>query len=135
MARIRWPIVGGLASLGLLVGVLSLFGLWPVWAEFLVWLVVGAAWVTVLHFRVHSRYFLHGFVTAFAGGMLAVLTQVAFMSMYVQNNESVRRDFGSVPTNEVRVVFFGTGLAICLVFGLVTGLALWLTIPREARAR
>jgi hypothetical protein len=131
----RWTLILALAPLGTLVGVLSLFGLWRTWMEFVVWLVVGAAWVTVLHVRLDHRYFLHGFLTALIGGVSAVVVQALFATTYVANNPDVRSRFGSASVQHVRLSLMGTGLVVNLLFALVIGAALWLTIPKELRAR
>lgn len=124
----------GLSTLGLLVGVLSLFGLWPQWAEFVVWLIVGAAWVTVLHLRIRDHFFWHGAATAFIGGMLGILTQVAFIGMYLQNNPAAAERMVGASESQARLIFLGSGIAISLAYAAVSGLAVWLTFPREVRA-
>jgi hypothetical protein len=84
-----------LGSTGLLVGLGSLQTWWPFGREGLIWVALAAlVWIPVLVRRRISKPFASAFLVALIAGILAALTQAAFLPTFLENHPEAAQQFG-----------------------------------------
>ena len=74
-----------MSILGLIHGVLSLYGLVQGW-EYIIWLVVALISIIALIVKVQHRVFLNGFLMGLGITLLTGLPQAFFLDMYLEAN-------------------------------------------------
>jgi len=130
---VQWRLVVALSGFGILIGALSIFGLWPLWFEAVEWVVVGVVWVAVLHFRIERRPFLHGLLVGFLGGFGAILLQAMFAPIYLRNNGQIATQYGIDPDHVTlagRLAILAGGFLVTGVYAVIVGAATSLTRSR-----
>lgn len=118
----NWQLILSLSLLGVVVGLVSVFGLMgsQIW---LLWLCVAAfcAWQFARNTR---RYlFLHGFYLGIFVGICASWVQAIFLPTYVSNNPRMAETFNNLPHSlNPALVLLIMGPIVGTVSGVVIGL-------------
>jgi hypothetical protein len=123
-----------LALSGLIIGLLSLFGLTRGIEPFL-WLFIalGSAWW--LAKSVASRPFLHGLFAGFLMGIGNSVMQSLFIDSYIASNPEAAQGLQQIPGNvSPRFFVLMVGPIIGMVYGLCLGLLTLLAIRLRKRA-
>jgi hypothetical protein len=118
----NWQLILSLSLLGVVVGLVSVFGFLggQIW---MLWLCVAAfcAWQFARHTR---RYlFLHGFYLGIFVGVCASWVQAIFLPTYISNNPGMAETFNNLPRDmHPSFVVLIMGPFIGAVAGIVIGL-------------
>lgn len=81
-----WRFVARMGALGLVVGVLNLFGWLPARMELPVWLAVGTIWVVTAARTQRKAPFQHVFMAGVVAGFLSADVPAVFFGTFLQNN-------------------------------------------------
>jgi hypothetical protein len=123
----NWKLILSLSGFGLVMGILSLFGLLS-GIEGWVWLAIGVFCAGWMGTQLAERRFLHGFLVGLIGGGVAPVIQTIFFSTYVANNPEFTQAAAQLPPGfplrlvAVIAIPIG-GLLSGVVLGLLTMLA------------
>ncbi|HWG92066.1 MAG TPA: hypothetical protein VNZ52_14550 [Candidatus Thermoplasmatota archaeon] len=127
------PLVAALAAVGLLMGALTIFNLWPLWVEPLLWVAIAAAlWVPFLVRKPVASPFLSGFLVSLLAGLFAAVVHVPFAETYLANHPDVAAQYAGITGAQLKLLFLGSDLLNGALFGLLVGLATWLLLRRRA---
>lgn len=122
----NYRILALLAPLGLLMGVLSLFG-YTQNIEFFLWVLFTFISAAALSKQAKNRLFLHGLLVGFLWGVLNAGTQALFVDLYLANNPKSAAAFAVVEAMSTVSIILLTGPTVGLFAGLVLGVLALLT--------
>src|SRR5262249_52642255 len=120
--NMNWKLILSLSLVGIVVAVLSLFGLTR-HIEPLLWLVIFICYAWIIARRIPSRHFLHGFLVSVANGVWIAIIHSAFLEMYVTSNPEALEGFQKMQIGgDPRMLMLVLGPIFGAVFGIVSGL-------------
>jgi hypothetical protein len=118
----NWPLILVLSLFGILMGLLSLFGLTH-GIEWILWLIIAVISAAVLAKKVQTRLFVSGFLVGVCDGVFNSIIQSLFFGTYLLNNPQVAEQIDQIPAGiDGRFFSLLAGPFIGLIFGLVVGL-------------
>ena len=118
----NWKLILLLPLIGLILGVMELFGLGGA-----IGLILGLVAVLVIALLIGKfaprRYFLHGLLTGLLTGAIPPILRVIFSGMYIENNPEVAERLAAVPPEVPVAALLAIGIPIGAVFmGVLIGL-------------
>jgi len=113
--NINWKLILAISILGLLHGVLSLFGIVRGWEQ-TIWIVFGLLSIISIVWKVKTNFFLHGLLMGLGITIFTGLPQSFFLDTYLNANPDIREQLD--PTKNYSLFV----LAFIPVFGSVYGL-------------
>lgn len=115
----RWILM--LAALGVLVGLLGVFGVLPS----SIWLSIGLVLIAAvgLGYNVKQKLFLHGFLTAVIWTLVGGVLQFLFWDTMVSNHPEIQEKLAQVPEGMNMQVLIAIGIVVnAAILGVVLGL-------------
>jgi len=83
----NWTLIFALSSVGILMGIASIFGL-SGWEANIAWLVLGGGTAAFLPRNVNEKIVGHGFAIGLIAGIIVGLFRFVFFGTYVENNDA-----------------------------------------------
>lgn len=119
----NWKIILLLTLLGVLMAILSLFGMLKTNYFVIYWIVLALVSGFVIGKKAGSSYFMHGVVSGLFIGIVFTLIQSVFFDTYLMNNPNSLDGFKNITTSlQPQYVLLFSGPFIGIAFGIVAGL-------------
>ncbi|MBS1518558.1 MAG: hypothetical protein JSS91_10775 [Bacteroidetes bacterium] len=119
----NWKVILQLSLLGLLVGILSIFGIVNQTIELIVWLIIGVFSGYVIHKKMNKLIFTHSVITGLFMGILSSVIQSVFFNTYLKNNPSSLDGLKNIPAAmEPQYILLFSGPFLGIIFGVIIGL-------------
>jgi hypothetical protein len=132
---LAWRTILALSAIGLVIGALSLFGLWPDWVEAILWTLSAVALVGPALLRTRApNPFLSAILVYVIAGVFTGGVQTLFAQTYVDHHPATASQFRGAGPLQVAGTFLGFGIGVGLAFGALVGLAAWLLARRRDAA-
>jgi MFS family permease len=132
---LAWRTILALSFIGLAIGALSLFGLWPDWFEAILWTLTAALLVVPVLLRTRAPSpFLSAVLVYVIAGVFTGGIQTAFAQTYVDHHPATAAQLQGAGPLRVAGAFLGFGIGVGLVFGILVGLVAWLLARRRDAA-
>lgn len=140
-----WRFVWSMGAMGLIVGILNLFGWLPTRFELPVWLALGTIWVVAATRTQRKAPFQHVFMASLVAGFLSADVPAIFFNTFLANNpdlaveamQNMTANGTALPATGgiTRVGLILAGIVWGILFGMLTGatalLAVRLTDPAK----
>ena len=118
----NWKLIGTLALSGVVMGVLSLFGLTRHGIEPTLWLLIALGSAFVISKRAPRLYFLHGLLVGVLIGVANGLVQVVGFDTYLAHNPEAAEALAKSPGGaDARTLLLIASPLIGSAYGLVLG--------------
>ncbi|HRI86540.1 MAG TPA: hypothetical protein PK536_13940 [Ignavibacteria bacterium] len=119
----NWKLILQLSLFGLLMGILSVFGLIPNGFELIPWIIIAVLSALAISKKTDKLIFTHAVIAGLFMGILTSVIQAVFFDTLLKNNPDTLDGFKEIPTAmEPQYVLLFTGPFIGIIFGLVIGL-------------
>lgn len=119
----NWNLILKLSLFGLLMGVLSVFGLIPTGFEFFPWLIIAVISGYLMSRHTTKLIMTQSVVLGLFMGILVSVFQAVFFDKLIENNPGSLDGFKEIPTAmEPQYVLLFTGPFIGIIFGIVIGM-------------
>ncbi|MCI0708117.1 MAG: hypothetical protein L0Y80_11605 [Ignavibacteriae bacterium] len=120
----NWKLILLVSCLGLLMSVLSIFGLTQGIEPFL-WVPIALGSAYILASKLSSKHFLAGLIAGFLMGLINGVMQSSFYDTYIANNPQIAESMNAQPIPggmTPQLVFLMSGLIVGVVYGIILGL-------------
>lgn len=129
----NWKLVGLLSVLGVAMGVKAVLGLVQE-NERLFWITLAVLMGLILAQNRVPKPFLHGLLTGFLAGLVAMIIEAAFLPTYLANNPVIAGEF-TESASKSRLFLLLSSPAIGALYGLFVGSMTWLASSLLFRTR
>ncbi|MFZ1323512.1 MAG: hypothetical protein WAT71_18320 [Ignavibacteria bacterium] len=119
----NWNLILKLSLFGLLMGVLSVFGLLPTGFEFFPWLIIAVISGYLISKHTTKLIITQSVVLGLFMGIIVSVFQAVFFDKLIENNPGSLDGLKEIPTAmEPQYVLLFSGPFIGIIFGIVIGL-------------
>ncbi|MBK9332962.1 MAG: hypothetical protein IPM96_11300 [Ignavibacteria bacterium] len=119
----NWKLILQLSLFGLLMGILSVFGLIPGGFELIPWIIIAVISALAISRNTNKLMFTHAVMAGLFMGIITSVVQAIFFDTLLKNNPDSLDGFKEIPTAmEPQYVLLFTGPFIGIIFGLFIGL-------------
>jgi hypothetical protein len=124
--ELPWARLVALGCVGLVMGVLSIYAVFPTPLEFALWSVIALfLWAPLLARWAPQRPLVAGLVVGLVSGITTGGVQAAFQRIYLEHWPAVATQFAGWSFGMVALYFLGFALVAGAATGLVAGLVAW----------
>ena len=129
-----WPRLVLLGCIGLVMGTLSLFAVFPTPVEFLVWVAIALAlWAPGIWRWAPARPLLAGLVIGVVSGLTTGGVQALFQGAYLEAHPEQTSEVAGLSATMIAGWFLAFAVVAGAVTGLVAGLVAWAVTSWRAR--
>jgi hypothetical protein len=123
----NWKLIGALsAGVGVVFGIISLFGVATPAIGWVITLTVSAGCAIVLVIKVPAQHFAHGFWTGFLAAVLKTLIAAVFADTYMRANPEFSQQLSQMPVSiNPRILLLLAAPFAGLFSGLMLGVITW----------
>ena len=120
----NWILILALSSIGILMGIGSIFGL-SGWGEYLVWIILAGGTAAILPRNINEKIVGHGFMVGFIACVIVGLFRFIFFSTYVENNDAL------LPRPQLLAESFMEAIVIGILFGICAAIGQKIAGPAQ----
>jgi integral membrane sensor domain MASE1 len=117
----NWLLILSLSLFGVLIGLLSIFGITE-GKEWWMWAIVVLVSALAIGLKAPGKYFKHGFLTSLISGVISSIFQYVFYDTYVANNATFAAQLSQMPEGfNMRITMLAGGPIGGALAGVVLG--------------